>query len=68
MPTNHSPNTMAGGIVMTDIKVVVMTILTEVVVSPPYSLVKMIGKTAAGIAAWITSTFFNSGETWENFA
>lgn len=51
MPTNHSPKTMAGGIVITESNVVAMTILTDVFVSPPYSLVRIIGKTAAGMAA-----------------
>ena len=42
---------MAGGIVITESKVVTITILTDVFVSPPYSLVRIIGNTAAGIAA-----------------
>ena len=37
---------------MTESNVVAITILTDVLVSPPYSLVRIIGKTAAGIAAY----------------
>ncbi|MDA7605866.1 hypothetical protein N8631_03715, partial [Verrucomicrobiales bacterium] len=45
-----------------------MTIRTAVSVSPPYCLVRIIGNTAAGIAAWMTSIFFSSGEIGEYLA
>ena len=59
---------MTGGIEIMEMRVVVMTILTAVSVSPPYCLVRIIGNTAAGIAACITSTFFSSGDMGENLA
>ncbi len=53
---------------MMEMRVVIITIRTAVSVSPPYCLVRIIGNTAAGIAAWITSTFFSSGEIGEYLA